>query len=581
MDAQWRANYQRDVEGPFEKGLVELRRQHFVALGNPLAAAKKAGNDAEVAAYNAERDLVTKGNNPPATDDDDTPAALKLARANFRSQFSRLDHERFDHARALFAKCDDLLTKRQTTLGQRQLAEDVASVQKKRDQLREEWLRPPAVVATALPPAIRPQATPAKSTSQQIVTKLMELNAQVYAKRAKGEAVAIKAASEVFSDDKLTFTRVDFRPKKEDETPITAADYAILDSLTEVSELTLSGSAVKDSVMEKLHSFRSLKNLTLNGAQPSPAGYAVLTTLPELRELQLSDIDMKEEAMKTVYQCRKLQRLHLGNLALADSAFTDIGKLAALEEISLTGMNKIGSPAFAHFAECRSLKRVYLGGFLVLSGMIENLGKCKELETINLPGAGLKDADVAPLGALMKLKLLDLNNSKVTGSVFAAWPQHTQLTSLNLSNAGGVDDSICKQIEHTFPKLEQLTVKMAPGFSSEGVAALARLRALRGVRFEGDGFNDDCLSELVHCETITTLGIPKAQLTEAGIAVLPRLAHLVDLSVDFPPITDPAMKAFARCKELKYVRINKEAEPDTEVKFLRNAVGVTVVRPEG
>ncbi|EDY21260.1 hypothetical protein CfE428DRAFT_1553 [Chthoniobacter flavus Ellin428] len=581
MDAQWRASYQRDVEGPFEKGLVELRRQHYVALGNPLAAAKKAGNDAEVAIYTAERDIVTKGNNPPATDDDATPAALKLARANFRSQFSRLDHERFDRARVLFAKCEDLLTKAQAKLGQRQLSEDVASVQRERDTLRQEWLQPPAVVSTALPPALRATPAPTKLTSQQIVTKLMEVNALVYAKHGKGESAEIKSATEVGDNEKLTFTRVDFRPKKLDETPLTTADYAILDSLSEVPELTLSGTAVKDSVMEKLRPFHTLKSLTLNGAKPSPAGYAVLPSLPELRDLQLNDTDTKDEAMKTVFQCRKLQHLRLANLTITDAAFADIGKLTALEEIGLTALDKIGSPAFAHFPECRALKRVYLGGFIVLSGMIENLGKCKDLEAITMPAAGLKDADVAPLGTLMKLKSLDLSNSAVTGAFIDSWQQHSQLTSLSLSNAAGVNDSTCKEIEHTFPKLEQLTVKIAAsGFSSEGVAALARLRALRSVRFEGDGFNDDCVSELSHCETLTSLSIVKAQLTEAGVVALARYPHLADLSLNYPPITDVAMKAFARCKDLKNIRIAGDAEPDTEVKFLRNAPGITVVRPE-
>jgi hypothetical protein len=581
MDAQWRVSYQRDVGGPFEKGMTELRRQHFVALGNPLAAAKKAGKEDEVVAITAERDQVSKGSNPPATDDASTPVAIKLLRVNFRSQFTRLDKERFERARALFAKCDEVLARTQAALVQRQLSDDAANVQKERDQLRQDWLLPPAMVATSLPPAVRPSPTPTKISSQQIVTKLVELNASVYAKRGKAEAVEIKSGTEVGSDEKLTITRVEFRPKKQDETPLVAADYAILDSLTEVPDLVLSGTGVKDSVMEKLRPFHALRNLTLNGAKPSPAGYNVLPTLPELHDLQLYDTDTKDEAMKTVFQCRKLQRLHLANISLTDAAFTDIAKLTTLEELGLSSLDKLGSPAFAHFAECRSLKRVYLNGFLVLSGMIENLGKCKDLESLTMPGTGLKDADVAPLGGLMKLKTLDLNNSAVTGAVFAAWQQHHQLISLNLSNAGGVDDSICKQIEHTFPKLEQLTVKIAAsGFSSEGVAALARIRTLRGVRFEGDGINDDCVAELARCDTITALAIPNAQLSEAGVASLARLPHLADLTLDMPPITDPALKSFTRCKELKMVHIGKDALPDTEVKFLRGVPGVTVIRAE-
>lgn len=580
IDAQWRGAYDRQVTLPFEKGAVELRRQHLVAVDSPLAAATKAGRDAEAAAWRAEREQVAKGSNPPFTDDDATPPALKLLRANFRAQFARLDKERFERGRALFAKCDDLLAKSQAALVQRQRADEAANVQKERDQLREAWLQPPMVITTALPPrSMAPAATPAKIPQQEVVARLMELNAEVTVKRAKGDNVQLKSETDL-ADEKYTIMRVEFRTQKRDETQLTTADYAILDSLTDVPEIVLTGTAVKDSVMEKLRPLHALRSLALNDAKPSPAGYAVLPTLPELRELQLNESDTNDVAMKTVLQCHKLQRLHLANLPVTDAGLVDIGKLPALEELEMSGLTKLESPGFAHLPECRALKRLYVGGFIVLSGMVEHISHCKELEALSIANTGLKDADIATLGALPKLKTLDLNTTLVTGYAFAAWPQRAQLTSLNLSNAGGVDDTVCKQIEHTFPKLEDLTVKLAPTFSSEGAAALARLRVLRSLRLDGDGINDEVIAELVHCEAITNLSITDAQVTDAGAASLARLTHLTDLSLDFPPITDSALKSFARCKALKTIHIGKDALPDTEYKFLKGVPGLTVIRPE-
>ncbi|MEP6671932.1 MAG: hypothetical protein ABJF10_22410, partial [Chthoniobacter sp.] len=473
------------------------------------------------------------------------------------------------------------LAKTQAALVQRGRADQAANVQKERDQLRESWLQPPVVITTALPHVTIPAATPAKIALKQIVAKLVELNANVTVKLGKSETVVLKSETEV-GDEKFTITRVEFRARKLDETPLVTADYDILDSLSDVPELVLAGVAVKDSVMEKLRPFRALRSLALNGAKPSPAGYAVLPTLPELRELQLNDSDTNDEAMKTVMQCHKLQRLHLASLPITDAALADIGKLNALEELQLSGPNKLESPGFAHFGECRALKRIYLSGFFVLSGMVEHLGHCKNLETLSLPGTGLKDADVVPLGTLAKLKALDLNGSKVTGTAFATWPQRPEITSLNLSNAGGVNDTICKSIEHTFPKLQSLTVKLAAaGFSPEGAAGLARLRDLRDLRLEGDGINDDVVAELAHCDLLTNLSITDAQVTDAGAASLVRLKNLTDLSLDLPPITDAALKSFARSKSLKTIHIGKDAVPETEFKFLKSAPNVTAIRPEG
>jgi len=582
-DAQWRTAYDRQVALPFEKGAVELRRQHLLALESPLAAATKAARNDEVAAWRAERDLVSKGSNPPATDDDATPPALKLQRANFRAQFARLDKERFERGRALFAKIDDLLARSQAALAQRQRTEEAATVQKERDQLRDAWLQPPVVVTTALPPMMaRPAATPAKIPSQQIIAKLMELNASVTVKRGKTGTEDIKSETEVAADEKLIITRVAFNDRKRDQTALVTADYAILDSLSDVPDIALAGTAVKDSVMEKLRPFRALRTLSLNNAKPSPAGYAVLPTLPELRELHLNNSDTNDVAMKTVVQCRKLQRLNLANLPITDAGLVEIGKLSALEDLQMSGLTKLESPGFAHIMDCRSLKHLYASGFIILSGMVEYISHCKDLEALSLANTGLKDADIATLGSLPKLKTLDFNNTLVTGYAFASWSQRTQLTSLNLSNAGGVDDTVCKQIEHTFPKLDDLYVKLAAtGFSSEGASALARLRSLRSLRLEGDGINDEVIAELAHCESITNLSITDALVTDPGAAALGRLVKLTDLSLDYPPITDPAMKSFARCKALKTVRIGKDALPDTESKFLKSVPGVAVIRPEG
>ena len=582
MDAQWRASYQRDVAGPFEKGAAELRRQHLVALESPLAAATRAKKNDEEVAWRVERDQVSRGNNPPATDENGTPPALKLLRANFRAQFAHIDRERFERARALFAKCDDLLVKSQVALLQRQRADEAASVQKERDQLRTAWLQPPAAVAaTALPHVPAPVAAPAKLTAQQIAEKLMTLGAGVWVKRGKAAPVQLKSATEVAADEKLLFTRVEFRGKKRDETVIATADYDILDSLSDVTDLTLAGVAVKDTVMEKLRAFRALKSLTLERATPPPASYGALTALPELQILNLDDSETNDDGMKSVVQCRKLQRLRLDNLPLTDAGMADLGKLTMLEELQMVDLTKLESPGFAHLVDCHALKSVHASNFIILTGMIEHLGHCKALDTVSLPGSGLKDAGVAPLAALPKLRSLDLSGSAVTGAAFAMWPQRSEMVSLNLTNAGGVDDAGCKTIEHTFPKLQDLDLNLAAtGFSSEGAEALSRLRGLRTLRLEGPGIDDDAVAELAHRDTISTLSIPGAQLSDAGVVALAHFPRLANLSLDVPPITDPAMKSFSKCKELKSINIGKKAPEETEARF-KSLPGVVVVRPQG
>jgi hypothetical protein len=580
MDARWQANYQRDVAGPFEKGIAELRRQYLASLATPLAAATQAGRSDEAALWTAEQQSITSGGSVPPYDAPSTPRALKTLRATYREQFARLDKQRFERARALFGQCDAVLTKNQAALTERNRTNEAAELQKERDQLRTAWLQPPAAPVAAGTPAPGASGAAAKLTVRQVLEKLLALGAVVSVKVGKADPVEIKSVAQI-ADQKFTFWRVELRPERSDQTPLAAADYAILDSLAEVSELALNGENVTDAVLEKLRPWRALQTLTIGDAKITAASFAVLPPMPELRELYLANTGTGDDALKTIAQCRKIKNLHLVAQPVTDDGLASLSKMPALEELELNQLEKLGSPGFAHLADCRALREISATGFPLLTGMVENLGHCKNLENLFLPGSVLKDAEIAPLSGLAKLRLLNLEGSAVSGAAFATWPLHSQLMILNLTDAAGVDDAALKSIEHVFPKLTELDVKTAAtGFSAAGTGSIAKLRALQTLRLAGDGITDEVVAPFTHLEALTTLAIPAAKLGDPGAASLGKLIHLSELSIDVPPLSDLALKSLARCKELKTVNIGKDALPETEAKLQRAIAGVVVHRPQ-
>ena len=579
-DARWQATYQRDVAGPFEKSAAELRRQYLAALAAPTAAANQAARIEEAGIWAAERELISAGGNPPDADDASAPSALKALRRNYREQFARLEKQRFDRAHALFGSCDALLAKSQAALAERDRTNESADVQKERDQLRAAWLQPPAVAAATPSPSAGGAGAPAKLTPRQTFDKLLALGASVNVKQGKDGAVVEAKSVAQIAGEKFTFARVELHPQRADGTALVAADYAILDSLSDLPELSLSGGNVTDAVLEKLRACRGLQTLTLDAVALSAPGYHLLAALPELRELWLGNMEADDEALKTVAQSRKLRVLHLVALPITDNGLAAVGKMPALEELDLNALNKLDLPGFAHLAESRSLKQIYASGFTIISGMLDNLAHCKSIEIVSMPGSLLSDADIASLGALPKLRGLDLSGSKVTGAAFAAWPPHALFTGLNLHEAAGVDDAILKNIEHAFPKVEDLDLKLAAsGFSAAGATSLGKLRSLRTLRLAGPGVTDEVAAQLVHCDGLALLAIPAARLTDPGAASLARLANLAELSIDLPPLTTGALKSFGRCKKLKTFTIGKDAPPETENKLKSVVPGLNVIRP--
>jgi len=76
-------------------------------------------------------------------------------------------------------------------------------------------------------------------------------------KNKMGQVLEIKPETPL-GNDKLTFSRVELRAQVSDDKPLVAADYAILDSLTDLPELELDGEQVDDAVLEHLRLVRAV-----------------------------------------------------------------------------------------------------------------------------------------------------------------------------------------------------------------------------------------------------------------------------------------------------------------------------------
>src|SRR5260221_14234241 len=99
----------------------------------------------------------------------------------------------------------------------------------------------PAILLAAPDSNVRQPQT--KLSQAQILEKLRAIAAGVWMKNRMGEVIEIKPDTSI-TGEKLTFSRVEFRAQITDDKPLVAADYAILDSLTDLPELSLSGEQV-------------------------------------------------------------------------------------------------------------------------------------------------------------------------------------------------------------------------------------------------------------------------------------------------------------------------------------------------
>ena len=596
-EPQWQASYQQEVVAPFEKAAGDLKKQYQGTIETQLAAATQANLRDDAAYFRGEKKRLEAGEDVPMTDEVIVPAALVKLRTNFRGELARLDKARFDRAKILFARIDALLAQTQAALVARKRNDEVAEVQKKREQLTAQWLKPPMTATAPATPAPKAAGTPApkrplgaaatpamsKTPPKQVVEKLLAMGAGVWIGQRvpinlpnQQNSTEVKTITDV-SGDRFIITHVDFRRNGEEEKPITTEDLDIVEALPEVTDLDFHGPSVTDAVVEKLRTLRHLTRLTIEGAKITPASAMVIGALTDLKELHLAGVAIGDAGIKAVGQCHRLERLSLDGVSFGDDALVPIVKLPALQELSMSNIDKLTAAGYAHLAECHSLKRLSLGGANVVTSMVAALGKCTTLESLNLSGIPLSDDALAGLSGLSRLKTLSLNNTGLVGTGFTSWPTHTAMTSLDLTNEPGVNDAALKAIGTAFPKLESLQINGAPlGATAVGFASIAHLRGLKTLRVSGGLVNDEVMAEIGKCNDLQSLSIPGGRLGEPGAAAMAKLSKLTSLDLNDPPVTDAALKSFGKCKALKSIQIGAEATEDVEKKLKAALSGVTI-----
>ena len=160
--------------------MARLGQQYAAAMEANLSKARAAGDLDQSLLWLTERDRFATAKAVPPEDEATAPAALKQARAGWRTQAARLEKERSERAKAVMARYDQMLAQAQKQLTQQQRIDDALLVKKKREELAAArtppWLvaiQPPVPVAppnpapSNPPPAAKP---PLQSQIEDLLT---------------------------------------------------------------------------------------------------------------------------------------------------------------------------------------------------------------------------------------------------------------------------------------------------------------------------------------------------------------------------------------------------------------------------
>ncbi len=586
QEVQWKAAYESEVGGPFEKALADLNVRYLASVERELAVFPASEAVTSAVAFRAERTRITAGGNVPAEDESMAPPSLRTIRAGYRATFAKLDTERFAKAKAVHARYDAILAQAQAALTQKLRTAEAQEIQIMRDSLRENWLKPPAGSTPAV--ADSTPATPEPAPKAPIpvpASKLPKLAPRQLAERLLAMGATFSAVSggplkpivtlKDLPADKFAIVKIEFIPTGE----ISAADLDIIEQLTEVEELLLTGVPATDGTMRMLRAMPSLRVLTLRDLKNvTPAGFRSLAMLPALKTLTVRG-PIGAESLSAFAADRKLESLTLSDVTFAETDFTAIANIPVLKTLTIITRDPIVPAAWGRLATSKKLATLNLEKTPKSAGMIAQVAKVAALTSLSLGDVSLPDSDLAPLAALKHLQTLKTTaDSTLDGSVFASWPLHPAMKSLTFGSVNSVTDKALRGIATAFPNLDKLELRANSGsVTPAGLTHLQKLRKLSYLNFTGDAVDTTALGHLMAFDQLTHLGLGSARLTEADVRVLTKFGSLRELEWFNPPVTEPALKGYAKLRTLAQFKIGNKVKPEVTEKLVAALPTVKII----
>jgi hypothetical protein len=471
----WQAAFQREVQAPFDKGLAELNQQYLAKVDKQFEKAASDGKLDDAVIWRTERDRAAAANTWPPPSDADVPALIQPMRAAWRKSLAALEAERLGRANKILARYDAILAQNLDALTRRKRIDEALVIRAKREALKAAWLQGTKWIAPAAleekpqqaePPKTATAATPKPATpapphakpkqmsdaaKHDLITRLLDMGARV-------EAPGVVKTIDQVPKKNIELVGVAFNPRRERQW--TEEDFAIMPELGDVPNFGIEVPTT-DAVMEYLRNFRGTKEIRLsNLGNVTVKGFQAVGSMPELERMTLGAMPIDDAGFRAVLQGPKLKRVALTSFeTVTDAGWAGIAT-TNLEYLQAYVSPNVTAEGWAQLAGAKKLRELQING-KPPEGILAGVSKIHSLENLNIGFAAnspLDDEDLAPLGALPKLKVLTIGNCPITGAMFANWPERPELKILWLPPEAKLDDAGLAALLKALPKLEEFVV---------------------------------------------------------------------------------------------------------------------------
>ncbi len=484
------------------------------------------------------------------------------------------------------------------------------------DQAPPQVAKAPPVVA---PPVIAPEAAPAETpanapagTPAQAPAAIPENGATESIRKAL-EGLKINVGLSQLLTPEVLF---DFECKSADTLPaleklqglagtefcvkITNYDYATdayvallpkLPGLRGVT-ITLSDKCTLASI-KALSELKQLKVLSVDAAivkdEQKIFDYGFLKSFTSLQYLDLKDFPLNHASAQFLPEMKGLLGLHLTSCGINDADFAAVEHMPDLRELTLASETETTNAGFQVLNKLTKLEHLSLWShFGVDDTGCRCLAVMPLLKTVDLRFLNITDATLEHLAQAKNLEVLKLWETKIVGSGFQHFTDHTKLRELeiqgcsSLTGAGLGALAKCSGLTHL-----DLNRTVADNAGLADVAKLTSLTFLQLPLYDHpndkptplDRLNEAGLKHLAALTNLEELHVFGNGINDAGLAHLKTLTKLKELEVGYTMnVTGSGFADWKGFTQFDYLNLSKTTIPEGGTKYL---VGLKTLRRLG
>jgi Leucine-rich repeat (LRR) protein len=240
-------------------------------------------------------------------------------------------------------------------------------------------------------------------------------------------------------------------------TEISEVGVAHLSAVVSLRKLDLGYTLISDTALEQLKPLVNLETLSLTNTQVEGPGLAALAGLTRLRELNIESTPVKNEGLQHIARLTGLERLSIQYTDVTDRGMPALAMLKNLKRLNLAGddIRDTGLKSLAGIDQMEDLDlsfcRFTENGLKALAGLVN-------LKRLGLNQTATNDDALEPVSKFTRLEALSLEYTSVGDAGFAKLTglplvelhlDHTNLTDASVKALGALSKLRYMDLYHT------------------------------------------------------------------------------------------------------------------------------------